>query len=97
MTYQHDKWRFKSQQYGWLIQKRVGNQWKETQYYRTLDQAIAVFLGQLFHEETTDLHINFTDQAEMTRQLRFMNSRLKYIQEEILEALHDKPTHSRSN
>lgn len=86
--------RIKSIEYGWMVQKKVGNQWKHTEYFRSLDQAAANLLDQSFHEQTTDIDINTTNQSESARLLKELAATLSSIRFEILEAINGKSPHS---
>ena len=57
MTFNIYNYRIKRERYGWLAQKRAGNQWKENSYFPTLEQAANyVFEQQLARVTGTELN-----------------------------------------
>lgn len=87
MTLIFDKYQLKTDRYGWLLQKKVGNQWKETLFYTKLEHAISSLIDQITHEKTSGINIDLTNQTEALRMIKELNVTLAMIKTEIVEVL----------
>lgn len=88
MTFLLNNWRIKSHDYGGFVtQKKVGRQWKETKYFRTLSQAALNVLEQKIHDETTDTVISTMNQASAAISKARLIRQIDGVKNQILEAL----------
>jgi len=94
MQFKIDNWRIKNQRYGWLVQHKVGKQWKESQYFVELSSATQHLYSQLIFEQTKDIKIDVVNQDETIRLLRELDVRLKDALEEIKEVFNGNYTYS---
>ncbi len=87
MTAMFGNYRVKTNKSGWLLQKKRGQQWKETEFHSTLGSLVDGLLQQTFNEHTKNLVYYIGDEDEAIFMLETINTKLKAIREEILGVL----------
>lgn len=64
-TFIYKNWCIKSHETGgYIAQKKVGNQYKETSYFNSLGSAAKYLFEQRLHYESLDIIIDATDKAQ---------------------------------
>lgn len=83
-------YQIKSYEYGYIVQKQVGRQWKVIGHYSNLKQAVKDLFEHRVLTETADCIVNTTDEAAIRLQSAHILQRIKDIAHEIQEGLnHD--------
>lgn len=88
MTFMFTDYRLKSYKYnGFVLQKKVGGQYKESSYFNTLASAIKYLFDMRVEDETADIVIDCLDKASSTIAKAKLIKRIEAIRDEIVEAL----------
>lgn len=67
MTILYKDFRIKSQEAGgYIVQRKIGNQFKEASYFNSLSQAANYLFEQRLHHESVDIVIDASDKARAT-------------------------------
>lgn len=81
------KCRVKTNSTGWMLQERVGKQWKETKYFSSTKGLVDVLLKEQLHKQTKGLVYYSACEDGAFYLLEEINSRLKAIRDEIVGVL----------
>lgn len=84
MTVFFNNYRVKSSKSGWIVQQRVGKQWKESRYFTTTESLVDTLLKEQFHKQTEGFVYYSTSEDGAFYLLEEINSRLKAVREEII-------------
>ena len=79
-----DKFRVKTNKTGWIVQERVGKQWKETRYFTSVNSLIDALLKEQFHKQTEGFVYYSTNEDGAFYLLEEINLRLNAIRDEIV-------------
>lgn len=74
--------------HGYLVQRSVGRQWKDTRYCSDLGDAGAYLFDRLLESETNELNVDLGDLDNARLLLIELSDVIERIKTEILEALH---------
>lgn len=86
------KWKnylIKSYDYGYVAQKRVGNQWKAIGYYRDLKQAVKDLFEHRVLTETANCIVDAQNTAAIRLQSAHILQRIEEIADDIGKGLHN--------
>ena len=83
MTIIFSKYKIKSNNAGWMLQKKRGNQWKKTQYFNSLGCLLDSLLKETFNEQTGNLVYYIANEDDAVYMLETVNELLKAQLEEI--------------
>jgi len=88
MTFIYKGWRVKSHENGgFIVQRTIGQQFKEASYFNSLAQAANHLLEQRIHYESVDIVIDATDKAKASIANARLIKLIKHVSEEILGGL----------
>lgn len=81
-------YRIKNYKFGtYIIQKKVGDQYKEASYFNTLNSAIKHLFDMRVEGETADIVIDCTDKVSSSIAKAELIKRIEAIRDEIVEVL----------
>jgi hypothetical protein len=85
------KWRLKSHDYGgYIVQKRIGKQWKETSYFRSLSHAVRFLLERRIHDESANLIVDTNNRAKAAVAKAKLIELINNVSDEIVEGLDER-------
>jgi hypothetical protein len=84
MTLTFGNYRAKTTPSGWLLQKRVGKQWKQTEYFDTVHSLVSTLQQRRLHEETGGICHDLHDSAAVTQVLEAVEAAQNKLRDEIL-------------
>ena len=87
MTLTIYNYQIKQDGYGWVAQKRVGNQWKDNSYFSALEQAVEYVFNQQLARTTKHEKIDLIDIQRAKLQVDRIIERMDSICEEIIGVL----------
>jgi len=89
MTILFNKWRIKDYSPGgYIVQRKVGKQYKQTSYFNTLEQAVKYLFQEQVRDETADLVIDTINKSEALITSNKLVRRIDRVSDEILGVLH---------
>lgn len=99
MSIQWKQHLIKSYDYGYVVQRKVGNQWKAVGYYNDLRHAVSGLFEHRILTETADCIVDATNTAAIRLQSTHILERIDDIANEIAKGLdndnHGSKYHSR--
>jgi hypothetical protein len=88
MTLITDKYRIKNHKFGtYVLQKKIGSQYKESSYFTTLASAIKYLFDVRLEDETADVVIDCIDKLSSSIAKAELIKRIEAIRDEIVEVL----------
>ena len=90
MIYSIYNFQIKKIEYGWIVQKRVGNQWKDNSFFTTLGLAADHVFEQQYQRVSKNDRIDLNDISRIEDQIKKVVDTLESIKEEIFEVFHGK-------
>lgn len=80
-------YKVKTTKSGWVLQKKRGNQWKQTGYFSTLESLVDCLLHRTFNERTGNLVYYISEEDDAVYMLEDLSIQLKALRDEILGVL----------
>ncbi len=81
------KYQVKSNNSGWILRKKRGNQWKQSQYCSSLESLVDSLLQQTFNERTGNLVYYVNEENDAVYMLDTISRLIDELREEIIGVL----------
>jgi hypothetical protein len=94
MVFLIGSWRIKSHEYGYIVQHKIGQQWKRSSYFITLEKATQYLIERKIHDESLDIIISDLNKAMMSVSRARLIAIIEKIRSEVLEVLGNDPSHN---
>ncbi len=89
MIIQFRNYRVLSDENGYAVARKWGNEWRKVWYFNTLDQAIDGLFEHLIKTETKDFILNLDDETKFQSQKTAFITKIREIKEELIRGLQD--------
>jgi len=83
----NDKYEISTYEYGYMMRKHVGSQWKVEGYYNTLQHAVNSVFEKSILTETNDFMVDFRNITTLHEGKESLIAKIESIRDEILEGL----------
>ena len=90
MRFEIYEFKVKNDNYGWVVQKKKGSQWKHLAYHPTLGQAVNEVFERQLQRVTKHDSARIDDIQQYKAQIDRLVERMDSIRDEIMEVFHGK-------